>query len=331
MSKKKFTSKQFYDDSMPKISVIVPVYGVEKYIDRCARSLFEQTINDLEIIFIDDCSPDQSMTILATTIEEYRLRIVEKNYRVRTDRMSTNSGIAAVRRYGIKLATGDYIIHCDSDDWVDVDLYEKLYLSAIQYNCELAVCDLQSHDGLHPINTIIGCKSTDVKEFISSLLYQNTPWSLCNKLFNRELYENYVTIFPVDNMGEDMAITMQLMCGVHKITYVKEVNYYYFSNPNSISKTPGIEAVLSRFNQYLNNFEIVNKRYEKEDFIKIYRKEFEWLKYSIKAILNLSDKKCCDIWKNTYPFVEYKILFYKKVTYARKKQALKYIIKHLTK
>ena len=84
---------------MPKVSVLVPVYGVEKYIERCARSLFEQTLDDMEFIFVDDCTPDRSVEILKSIIEEYRLRFAEKKYAVRFVKMPTNSGLAAVRRH----------------------------------------------------------------------------------------------------------------------------------------------------------------------------------------------------------------------------------------
>ena len=84
---------------MPKVSVLVPVYGVEKFIERCARSLFEQTLNDMEFIFVDDCTPDRSIEILKSVIEEYRLRFAEKKYEVRIERLPTNSGLAAVRKH----------------------------------------------------------------------------------------------------------------------------------------------------------------------------------------------------------------------------------------
>ena len=106
---------------MPKVSIIVPVYGAEKYIERCARSLFEQTLDDIEFIFVDDCTPDRSIDILKVVIEKFRLRFGEKKYVVRIERMPMNSGQGAVRRHGIQLATGDYITFCDSDDFMPED------------------------------------------------------------------------------------------------------------------------------------------------------------------------------------------------------------------
>ena len=101
---------------MPKVSVIIPVYGVEKYIEKCARSLFEQTLDDIEYLFVDDCTPDKSVDILKHILEEYPHR----KSQVVIHRMEQNSGQAVVREWGVKNAKGDFIIHCDSDDWVDV-------------------------------------------------------------------------------------------------------------------------------------------------------------------------------------------------------------------
>ena len=107
---------------MPKVSVIIPVYGVEKYIERCARSLFEQTLDDIEYLFIDDCTPDRSVEILKQVLDEYPHR---KN-QVIIHRMEKNSGQAAVRKWGMLNVAGEYVIHCDSDDWVDIYMYEAM-------------------------------------------------------------------------------------------------------------------------------------------------------------------------------------------------------------
>ena len=107
--------------NMPKVSIIIPVYGVEKYIERCARSLFEQTLDDIEYLFIDDCTPDKSVEILKRVLEEYPHR----KSQVVIHRMEQNSGQAKVREWGMQNATGEYVIHCDSDDWVDIHMYER--------------------------------------------------------------------------------------------------------------------------------------------------------------------------------------------------------------
>lgn len=108
---------------MPKVSVIIAVYGAEKYIEKCARSLFEQTLDDIEYIFVDDCTPDKSMDILISVLSDYPNR---KN-QVKIILNDTNLKQGRTRAVGMKATTGDYLIHCDPDDWVEHNMYELLY------------------------------------------------------------------------------------------------------------------------------------------------------------------------------------------------------------
>jgi len=121
---------------MPKVSVIIPVYGVEKYIERCIRSLFEQTLDDIEYIFVDDCTPDNSISILRKVLSEYPNR--EKQVKILHH--EKNKGLAQARQTGLKIASGEYIAHCDSDDWVDKDLYKIAHNKAKSES--LDVCGL---------------------------------------------------------------------------------------------------------------------------------------------------------------------------------------------
>ena len=129
---------------MPKISVIVPVYNVEKYIERCARSLFEQTLEDIEYLFIDDCTQDRSIDILLQVLEEYPNR----KQQVLIHHMARNSGQAIVRKWGMMNASGEYVIHCDSDDWVDNELYYLMYDKAISEQLDVVICDCNRTDGV---------------------------------------------------------------------------------------------------------------------------------------------------------------------------------------
>ena len=103
----------------PKVSVIIPVYNVEKYIERCARSLLEQSLKDIEYIFVDDCSPDNSITMLENILKEYP----ERQPLVKILFHEPNRGLAYTRQEGVDAAKGEYIIHCDSDDWVEPEMY----------------------------------------------------------------------------------------------------------------------------------------------------------------------------------------------------------------
>lgn len=213
---------------MPKVSVIIPIYGVEKYIERCAVSLFEQTLDDIEYIFVDDCTPDRSMEILESIIEKYRLRLKAEKKTVRIERMPTNSGPASVRRHGVQLATGDYIIHCDSDDWVDVDMYRAMYEKAVEEDADVVVCDYKvvNSEGT-TINRAKGCHSNEIHKFREGILFQRDAWTLWNKMFRKTAYNKDLK-YPTGAMGEDKVLCIQLLYKCNKLAYCPEPFYRYF-------------------------------------------------------------------------------------------------------
>ena len=219
---------------MPKVSVIIPVYGVEKYIERCARSLFEQTLEDIEYIFVDDCTPDRSIEILKGVLNEYPHRIPQ----TRILRMERNSGQGAVRKRGMLAATGDYMIHCDSDDWVEPDIYEKLLSTALSTNADITVCNFwedrpngstirDNFDTEHPVGVIKNAKNKAIH------------WSLCAKLIKNELItSNYIYPEPGINYWEDKYTAIRAYYYANKIAYVQEPLYHYnLDNPTAISRS----------------------------------------------------------------------------------------------
>ena len=107
---------------MIKVSVIIPIYGVEQYIERCATSLFEQTLDNVEFIFVNDCTKDKSIENLKKVIEKYPKR---KNY-IQIINHNENFGLPTARRTGLGYVHGEYVAHCDSDDWLEPNAYETL-------------------------------------------------------------------------------------------------------------------------------------------------------------------------------------------------------------
>ena len=293
---------------MPKVSVLVPVYGVEKYIERCARSLFEQTLDDIEFIFVDDCTPDRSIEILESVIEEYQLRFAEKHYDVKIERMSMNSGQAAVRRQGIQLATGDYIIHCDSDDWVDVTMYEKMYNKAIADDADMVVCDYMVTDGESTQNIVKACHSVKPFEFLENMLFQRDPWSLWNKLFKITAY--YKIVFPDNSMGEDMAMSIQLITRCRHMAYIQEPLYSYYFNPESITKNNSFDSCVRKYQQLFENSMIVLDFLE-DTGLKIYMKDAIIVyKHFIRTVLYsiVYKKDYYTIWRRTFPGLNWQCL-----------------------
>lgn len=299
---------------MPKVSIIIPVYGVEKYIERCARSLFEQTLDDIEYLFIDDCTPDKSVEILKHVLEEYPQR---KN-QVVIHRMEQNSGQAKVREWGMRNATGEYVIHCDSDDWVDIHMYEKMYKKSVSADYDIVVCDYYESDGTSQIinKEYIPDK---VEETMSSILLKKTNSVLWNKLVKKSIYNNKI-IYPIANNAEDYALLVQLAYHSKSFGYVNEPLYFYYYNTSSLTKVMTNENLINRFNQSMSNIGIVETFLRQNQSLTKYSDELDCIKVIEKEILISSSfnktlyKKWIDAYKEIFP----RILLNNKITLRRK-------------
>lgn len=205
-----------------KVSVIVPVYNTEKYLRRCLDSLVNQTIEDIEIIVINDCSPDNSKEIL----KEYEKKYKDK---IKVFHNKTNKGIGYNRNYGIKKVTGEYIGFVDSDDWVNETMYDKLYKKAKEDNLDLVLCNfhkmLEKENDLEEIasSEISYFKNTNLKQTPNLLLdVELAPW---NKLYKKELIKEIT--FPENLKYEDTIFVLKAMARSKKIGMVDEkLNYY---------------------------------------------------------------------------------------------------------
>ena len=299
---------------MPKVSIIISVYGVEKYIERCARSLFEQTLDDIEYLFIDDCTPDKSVEILKRVLEEYPHR----KSQVVIHRMEQNSGQAKVREWGMRNARGEYVIHCDSDDWVDVHMYEEMYNKAIDEDADVVVCDYVVTNDTSIIKTINACHAKSAKQLIENCLFQRDPWSLWNKLFNRKVYYNIE--YPKGAMGEDMATTIQLLWNCKTLSYINKPYYQYFYNSESITKVCTRDSCISKFNQLSCNTTIVmnfikNKKLDDEykDALVVYKNFIRSVLYPI-----VYDKQYYNIWNNMFLGLNKQVLLSKYISASEK-------------
>lgn len=303
---------------MPKVSIIVPVYGVEKYIERCARSLFEQTLDDIEYLFIDDCTPDNSIEILKNVLEEYPHR---KN-QVIIHRMENNSGQATVRKWGMLNATGDYVIHCDSDDWVDVTMYEKMYNKAVDENADMVVCGYRETDGVN--NLRVGSHSFTTKnEYIARMLYMKEAWTVWDKLCHRSLYEGIE--YPKYSMGEDMLFTFQFVLKANNVSIVNEILYNYFFNPSSITKVQSDEKRFNNWEQSIFNAERVLSYFTRFNLDKTYYSALEYYKYKQKKVAgNLAyNKAYANRWLQKFSSTHKSIWSLKELTLTEK---IKYCI-----
>ncbi len=309
------------EQSHPKVSVIIPIYGVEKYIERCAISLFEQTLEDIEFIFVDDCTPDRSMEILNLVIEKYRHRLSEEKKNVRIERMPVNSGLPAVRRYGLQIAMGDYVIHCDSDDWVDTNMYRAMYERAVEDDADVVVCDFIETDGIHREwdKRKKGCHNVDNMMFLENIFYHRDSPSVWNKMFKKSVYSTGI-FFPNRFMAEDLTVTVQLLWSCNRISYVPQVLYYYYINPLSASHIQSKEACIRRFEESVENIKNVNAFYRDKTLAKRFKAGLIAMKeYERSRILPLIKERIYyKKWKAAFPENNRQILWNKYVSLKRK-------------
>ena len=158
-----------------KVSVIIPVYGVEKYIDKCLASLVKQSLKDIEIIVVNDGSPDNSQKIIDKYVKKYPQKI--KSY------IKENGGQGSARNFGLSKATGEYIGYVDSDDFVEKDMYEKLYNKACEGNYDIVICDNFN------VSEDYSTKKEDIhinngNEFEKAIFGKMAVW---NKIYRREI------------------------------------------------------------------------------------------------------------------------------------------------
>lgn len=214
----------------PKVSVIIPIYNVEKYIERCVRSLMEQTLEDIEYIFINDCTPDSSMVVLQRVLIDYSSRISQ----VKILNHEINKGLATVRNTGLKVAKGEYIIHCDSDDWVEKNMYKEMYDKAQETNADIVVSDFYNEYLNHSVIQKQPYPN-DGLEAVRQMLAGNLHCGTWNKLIRRELYSKNDIHFPDGiNMWEDVLTTIPLCYYASNIIYIPKAYYHYVHyNPHS--------------------------------------------------------------------------------------------------
>lgn len=233
-----------------EVSVIVPVYGVEKFIERCARSLFEQTFEDIEYVFVNDCTKDASMEILIKVAKDYpsrNIRIINKD---------KNEGLPQARKTGVLASNGKYILQIDSDDWVEPDIVDRLYRKAISEDADMVYCDWVEEYGDRRV--IFNQNPMTRMQYFKSVLSFKSYAYLWNRLVKRELYEGVE--FPIGFMLEDFVITSQLVSKASKVCLVQmPLNHYSrVSSSQSMSdemhkqimlqKVENIYAVWSRLN-----------------------------------------------------------------------------------
>ncbi len=293
----------------PLVSVIIPIYGVEKYIERSARSLFEQTLDNIEFIFVNDCTKDNSIAVLEKVIEDYpnrRNQITILHHEV-------NKGLPQARKTGIMQAKGEYIAHCDSDDWVEKDMYRQMYEKAKNDDADMVFCDCCRTDG-STREIIKGLKKSIDKYAVMNEIIENViGHSACTCIAKRNIYLTNPIVYPKGYMGEDYVLVLQLLfyCK-NKIGYIDVPLYFYWCNPNSNDSAKSIEIKKLHYLQKVKNYDIVCQLYKKTITDLEVRTKIALIPRPKNTVLN-------DIWKTLYPNVKLNnVLFNENVTIKNK-------------
>lgn len=242
---------------MIKISVIVPVYNVQNYLEKCLDSLINQTLEDIEIIVVNDGSTDDSQLI----IDEY----IKKSCKIKAF-VKKNGGLSDARNFGVRYAQGEYIGYVDSDDFVEHDMYEILYNKAKLEGSDIVECNLR-HTYEDSEDIEIGEKIQDKQQMI--MYGRSVVW---NKIYSREWLQNTGVIFSKGLIYEDVDYFVRLVPHIRKYSYVDEASIHYMQRSSSINnfstlRTMDILTILKNIHTY----------YIEQGFYREYEKALEFL------------------------------------------------------
>lgn len=281
---------------IPKVSIIIPIYNVEQYVHRCIDSIINQTLQDIEIILVDDKSPDKCPQICDNYAKkDKRIIVIHKN---------KNEGLGMARNSGIKVATGEFIAFVDSDDFVDQNMYEDLYNHAKAQKCDTVFCSLTFLKNNHKTNfkevekeTIFEAK--DIHRFLLDMVGPMPSFksdvkyivSVCKAIYSREIVYQQKLLFCSEKISasEDMIFHIDYLYKAQKICFVPKYYYFYRQNNNSITHTYTNEKI-QRLKSFL--IDISNKLsllYPEEDYkIRVYRKYLLYLRLILQIHIKMN-------------------------------------------
>ena len=328
-----------------KVSVIVPVYNVEKYLSRCMDSLMNQTLRDIEIILVDDGSPDSCPKRCDDfAIQDSRIKVIHK----------LNGGLGFARNSGLEMATGEFVAFVDSDDYVDLKMYDTLYNQAKEFNLDTLFCGFNNVDNknnVHPVSEVKTLKVFDsqneIQDFLLDMIgtepnypmdrkYQMSVW---HAIYSRNCIENNGIRFCSEKefISEDIIFHIDYLQKVSKIGIIPDPMYYYCKNIDSSSLTKTFRE--DRFDKYVILYKEICLRLSHLDiniranrFLIGYTRTLIFLLEDYKLTFNKKNeilKSICSnsIWKPIYNLYDYnKLPFFQKLIFYTLKKRLTYIL-----
>lgn len=265
----------------PLVSVVIPVYGVENRVKRFAKSLFSQTFADqTEFIFVDDATKDKSMEIINGVLNN---DFSQLKSRVKILRHKYNKGLPAARNTGMKEALGKYIMHVDSDDFLNPVLIKRLYDKCEKENLDMAWCDWQIVKGNQEIKVSEPEYSTGADALLHTLIGP-LHYNVWNKIIRRRIFEDNCIEFPEGySMGEDMTIMMVLSCS-DRVGKVEGHLYSYIKYDTGTITSAYIENHISSLEYNINRVcDFIHNKYPGQ-----YDKELAFMKLGMKSVFLVS-------------------------------------------
>lgn len=223
---------------MPKVSIIVPVYNKEHSISKCIQSLLNQTINDIECIFVDDCSKDKSVELIKSITDE----------RVRLICSSVNQGPMCARAQGYKVAKGSYIMFCDADDTMPFDAVKKLYERISETNSDIVIgnyCRVEKDGSTHIVKNQFPFGKDKIGVFKALLLWKQSQ-SLCDKIYKKDLFTDDLIAIDGQKNGEDGWLLYQLIDKSNNVEIIDDVTYNYVMDETSTTHQRYSDEILER-------------------------------------------------------------------------------------
>ena len=243
-----------------EVSVIVPVYNVEQYLEKCLKSLINQKFNNYEIIVVNDGSPDGSQKIIDKYVKKYPELV--KGY------IKQNGGLSSARNYGLKMASGKYVAFVDSDDYVTDNYLSSLYDDAKKNNSDIVVCDIIKKCGNN--EEILSCYfNGDNDIFKNMLISLPAAW---NKLYSKSLFVDNNIYYPDNIYYEDLATTGRLLVNAKKISYIDKALYYYIIRDGSIMNQKKYNKKMS---DIFTSLDTLTEYYKENGYYKKYKEEIE--------------------------------------------------------
>lgn len=295
----------------PKISYVVAVYKVADYIENCIRSLCMQTLKDLEIVIVDDCTPDDSIDKAKSVLEEFP----ERQSQVKFVCHKKNLGLGITRRDGFNASTGEYVNFIDGDDYVDSRMAELMYEKAQQTGADQVVCNYYEDFGDVKVEKceVHGDMGENGKGYDREVLDCKASPYIWLKAFRRELFTNHIILWPTKGMGDDTVIGSQISYYSKLTAHVPIPLYHYCQSADSycrpISGTP--EWAMSKSKEFQENMCTYFYFLEMAGIADQYKHGIMQKKVFAKNffLYHLDEKVCRKMWWRIYPEINLKLIF----------------------